>query len=44
MFLAMGVIAFLAELNMVGAILLVGIGIVGVAGALKGSFEDKEPD
>jgi len=42
MFLAMGAIAFVCNLNMVGATMLVIIGIIGIVGGIKGSFEEKD--
>jgi len=42
MFLIMGVITLTLKLNMLGSILLIVIGITGIAGAILGKFEDYE--
>ncbi|MFC1957994.1 hypothetical protein ACFLVQ_00295 [Chloroflexota bacterium] len=41
MFLIMGAVAFLVQLNVLGSTLLVAIGITGIVGAVMGKFEDK---
>jgi len=38
----MGVITLTLKLNMLGSILLIVIGITGIAGAILGKFEDYE--
>ena len=44
MFLIMGGVAFLVKLNVVGSIILVGIGLllVGIIGGVIGKFEEKD--
>ena len=38
----MGVVAILVELNTLGSILLITIGITGIAGGIMGKFEEKD--
>ena len=44
MFLIMGGLAFLVEMNIVGVILLVGLGIIGIVGGMRGTFEEKNKE
>lgn len=42
MFLIMGGVAFLVKLNVVGSIILVGIGLVGIVGGVIGKFKEED--
>ena len=43
MFLAAGVVAYITDLNKVGAIILAAVGIGGIIAGLKGSGEENTP-